>query len=87
MNGLSPYIWLGQQLYCVLVMHIVRLVRWTTCSRTEELVAKLLLQNQTVSSVRGDGCVEARLEIEVTSVQVGRARVLEILRENGNGGR
>ncbi|KAK1828326.1 hypothetical protein QBC39DRAFT_155881 [Podospora conica] len=89
MSEPSQYIWLGQQLYCVGAMHIVRLAGWQTCSRTEERVAKLLLQNKTVYLVGdGGGWAEARLEVEeVGSVREGKGRVLEILRWNEELGR
>ena len=81
MNKISQYLWLGQQLYCVVAMYIVRLLGWQSCLRTEERAAKLLLKDQqAVYYVGTEGCVKVRLEIEeVTSVGAARLRVSEIL--------
>ncbi|KAF1809212.1 hypothetical protein P152DRAFT_461628 [Eremomyces bilateralis CBS 781.70] len=83
MNGPAQFIWLGQQLYCVAAMHIVRLAGWQGCSRTEERVAKLLLQNKIVYLVGKGGSVQVSLNIEdVPSVREGKARVQAILQQN-----
>ncbi|KAL8365221.1 hypothetical protein RB595_004157 [Gaeumannomyces hyphopodioides] len=83
MNLTSQYVWLGQQLYCVLAMHFVRLVGWQGCSRTEERVARYLREKKVVRLVGEHGFVEASLVIEdVHSVRQGRARVKVILDQN-----
>ncbi len=42
------YLWLGYQLYAVLAMHVVRLLDWQSCGRTERRAARYLSQRKTV---------------------------------------
>jgi hypothetical protein len=82
-NQDAQYIWLSQQLYAVLAMHIARLCGWQGCARTEERFAALLLQNKTVCLLGEKTSILATLDIEeVNSGRQGKARVLEILRQN-----
>lgn len=90
-NEPSQYLWLGQQLYCIFAMHIVRLAGWQGAGRTEELVAKHLLAGRAVYLIgdkRGeiDGCcIEAKLDVkEVPSVGEGRAMVARIVKGNND---
>ncbi|KAF3912437.1 hypothetical protein ABW20_dc0102367 [Dactylellina cionopaga] len=41
MNEPTQYLWLFHQMYCVIVMHIVRICGWQGCGRTEELKAEI----------------------------------------------
>ncbi|EXF78290.1 hypothetical protein CFIO01_00285 [Colletotrichum fioriniae PJ7] len=80
MNDPMQYLWLGQQLWSVLVMHLVRLFGWEGTSRTEEAVAAALVKDFKVILAGDKACVEARLRMEeVTSVKEGRKRVQEML--------
>ncbi|KAK1532155.1 uncharacterized protein CCOS01_04138 [Colletotrichum costaricense] len=80
MNESMQYLWLGQQLWSVLVMHLVRLFGWEGTSRTEEAVAAALVKDFRVVLAGEKACVEATLRMEeVTSVREGRKRVQEML--------
>ncbi|KAK1675985.1 hypothetical protein BDP55DRAFT_728335 [Colletotrichum godetiae] len=80
MNQPMQYLWLGQQLWSVLVMHLVRLFGWEGTARTEEAVAAALVRDFKIVLVGDNACVEATLRMEeVTSVKEGRKRVQEIL--------
>ncbi|KAK1625385.1 hypothetical protein BDP81DRAFT_498916 [Colletotrichum phormii] len=80
MNQPMQYLWLGQQLWSVLVMHLVRLFGWESTARTEEAVAAALVRDFKVVLAGDKACVEATLRMEeVTSVKEGRKRVQQIL--------
>ncbi|OHF00811.1 hypothetical protein CORC01_03885 [Colletotrichum orchidophilum] len=80
MNQPMQYLWLGQQLWSVLVMHLVRLFGWEGTARTEEAVAAALVRDFKVVLAGGNAGVKATLLMEeVTSVKEGRKRVHEIL--------
>ncbi|EFX00045.1 hypothetical protein CMQ_7047 [Grosmannia clavigera kw1407] len=64
MKTRSQYIWLGQQFYCILAMHILRILGWEGCSRTEEKVAKILYKDRCACLKGRNARVEARLTID-----------------------
>jgi hypothetical protein len=76
------YLWLGYQVYTVLAMHIVRLLGWVGCGRTEHHVARLLMDEKEVRLRGPGGCmVAATLEtIAVRSVREGKEMVGMIIK-------
>nr|CEG03512.1 unnamed protein product [Fusarium pseudograminearum CS5834] len=76
------WLWLAYQVYAVLAMHLARLIGWTGCGRTEELLARLLQKNGTTYLASGmSTCVvRAGLEVEeFVGVTEAEARKREIL--------
>ncbi|PNP73904.1 hypothetical protein FNYG_12755 [Fusarium nygamai] len=76
------WLWLAYQVYAVLAMHLARLIGWTGCGRTEELLARLLQNNGTTYLASGmSACVvRAGLEVEeFVGVTEAEARKREIL--------
>jgi hypothetical protein len=53
------YLWLSYQLYAILAMHIVRILGWQGCGRTEEHIARLLRTNHEVWLQGSGGCTIA----------------------------
>lgn len=85
MSDPMQYFWLGQQLYCVLALHIIRLFGWEGCGRTEDKIAKMLSRGQKVCLRGENGCVEATLEIEeAESVALARTAVRNFVSEHTN---
>lgn len=86
MTGPIQYIWLGQQVYCVIAMHISRLFGWQGCGRTEERAANLLISHGVVCLRGENGYVRATMEIKQTqSVATARALVKEIIEKTTEG--
>jgi hypothetical protein len=75
------YLWLSYQLYSILVMHIVRVLGWQGCGRTEDRVARHLERNREVWLQCTASCtVAATLVVESIRGQAeGKSRVQSIV--------
>ncbi|KAI1349414.1 hypothetical protein F5Y01DRAFT_289562 [Xylaria sp. FL0043] len=79
----AQYLWLGYELYAVVVMHIVRIFGWQDLGRTEGRIAKLLGNGKTVWLKTETGCmVSACLVVHgVSKTSEGREKVKEIIQQ------
>lgn len=77
----TQLLWLSFQVYCIFMMHLVRIVGWDNCGRTEARVARYLEQNKPVWLRRPDGQgVVATLEtIDVASMQIADEQIQSIV--------
>lgn len=85
MDEKAQYLWLGYQIYIIVVMHLVRVCRYDGCGRTEERLAKHLEAGEEVFLVDATGNgVAAVLEVEeFENVKAARERVDAILSAGG----
>jgi hypothetical protein len=76
-------LWLAYQLYAVVVMHLVRILGWAGCGRTEERVAKLLSEGKRVVLESAEGCpVAATLKTStISNMKEGKKEVEAIIRQ------
>ncbi|KAH8686528.1 hypothetical protein BGZ61DRAFT_479633 [Ilyonectria robusta] len=77
-------LWLSFQVYSILAMHVVRIVGWDQCGRTEARVARHLEQRRRVWLRRPDGLgIVAWLEtIDVPNVDSAKREVDAIVRDH-----
>ncbi|KAH6973136.1 hypothetical protein BKA56DRAFT_676921 [Ilyonectria sp. MPI-CAGE-AT-0026] len=77
-------LWLSFQVYSILAMHVVRIVGWDNCGRTEARVARHLEQRRRVWLRRPDGLgIVAWLEtIDVPNVDSAKREVDAIVRDH-----
>jgi hypothetical protein len=75
------YLWLGYQVYAIIVMHVIRILGWGGCGRTEERIAGHLKRGKTVWLQTQTGCtVSAKLAVtSVPNVATGRKAVQAII--------
>jgi hypothetical protein len=75
------YLWLGYQIYAILVMHVIRIAGWGGSRRIEECVAGNLESGKEVWPLGENGhAVAAKLEtVEVDSIVARRKRIREIV--------
>jgi hypothetical protein len=71
------YLWLGYQIYVILVLHVVRIVGWSGSRRIEECIAGNLESGKEVWLLGENGhAVTAKLEtVEVDSIVARRKRI------------
>ena len=82
MRESSQYLWLGHQLYCVVAMHVVRVLGMNGCASSVERAAQMLHKYQEVTLRGSSTSVRASLQVEhVRSMGEGRLRVKEILHD------
>lgn len=83
MNDPAQYLWLSHQIYCVVVMRIVRLCGWQGYAATEQRIAALLVKGLPVDLRSGESYMCARLSYSrVRSVAKGAEKVREIVKGN-----
>ena len=75
------YIWLGYQIYLILMMHIARLSGWDSCARTEERIARYLQAKKVVrlESLNGQAVVASLEIVEEATVASAEEKVKEIV--------
>ena len=75
------YLWLGYQVYAIIVMHVIRILGWGGCGRTEERIADHLKNGKKVWLQTQTGCtVSAELAVtSVSNVATGRKAVQAII--------
>lgn len=80
----TQLLWLGFQVYKVLAMHVVRIVGWDNCGRTEARIARHLEQGKRVWLLRADGLgIVASLEtVDASNVDRAKREVGEIVRHH-----
>ena len=83
MDSSIQYLWLAYQLYTVLAMHIIRLLGWQDCGRTEERVARELMLGKTVrlQSQYGEDVEASLWTTFVPNVTSGEETVKLLMRE------
>jgi hypothetical protein len=81
------YLWLGYQLYSVLAMHVMRILGWQGCGRTEERVANLLCAGKEVwlESRGGASIVASYTKTDYSSFRDYKSEVQGILRAKEQG--
>ncbi|EXJ84420.1 hypothetical protein A1O3_05087 [Capronia epimyces CBS 606.96] len=79
----TQLLWLGFEAYTIVMMHVVRIVGWDNCGRTEARVARYLEQKKLVFLRRADGeGIVASLETRVfPSIRSARREVNIIVKQ------
>ncbi|KAH6610504.1 hypothetical protein Trco_000524 [Trichoderma cornu-damae] len=78
MSNNTQLLWLSFQVYTILAMHVVRIVGWDNCGRTEARVARHLERKKRVWLQRSDG-VGIVAELETTDVANMRGAYEELV--------
>ncbi|ROW03792.1 hypothetical protein VMCG_05397 [Cytospora schulzeri] len=83
MDSPIQYLWLAYQLYTVFAMHIVRLLGWQGCGRTEERVARELMLGKTVrlQSQHGEDVEASLWTTFVPNISSGEETVRRLMGE------
>jgi hypothetical protein len=80
------YLWLGYQVYTILVMHLLRLFGWGDCGMTQVRVARLLQEGKEVwlKSPNGSAVGAALTISQACSVSDGMQRVKDVVKMHNN---